>query len=65
MNVHYPKFLGSRLQLNPLAVTLALLFWGWLWGAMGLMLAVPMTAAIKIICDHVPRYRAYGLGLGE
>ncbi len=65
MNVLYPKFLGSRLQLNPLAVTLALLFWGWLWGAMGLVLAVPMTAAIKIICDHVPRYRAYGLWLGE
>jgi predicted PurR-regulated permease PerM len=59
--LHYPKFLGSRLQPNPLAVTLALL----LWGAMGLMLAVPMTAAIKIICDHVPRYRAYGLWLGE
>ena len=65
MNVLYPKFLGSRLQLNPLAVTLALLFWGWLWGAMGLVLAIPMTAAIKIICDHVPRYRAVGLWLGE
>ena len=65
MNVPYPKFLGSRLQLNPLAVTLALLFWGWLWGAMGLVLAIPMTAAIKIICDHVPRYRAVGLWLGE
>jgi len=65
MNVLYPKFLGSRLQLNPLAVTLALLFWGWLWGAMGLVLAIPMTAALKIICDHVPRYRAYGLWLGE
>jgi predicted PurR-regulated permease PerM len=65
MNVLYPKFLGSRLQLNPLAVTLALLFWGWLWGAVGLVLAIPMTAAIKIICDHVPRYHAYGLWLGE
>jgi predicted PurR-regulated permease PerM len=65
MNVLYPKFLGSRLQLNPLAVTLALLFWGWLWGAMGLILAIPMTAALKIICDHVPRFRAYGLWLGE
>jgi predicted PurR-regulated permease PerM len=65
MNVLYPKFLGSRLQLNPLTVTLALLFWGWLWGAMGLVLAIPMTAAIKIICDHVPRWRAYGLWLGE
>ena len=48
LNVLYPKIIGRRLQLNPLAVTLALLFWGWLWGAMGLILAVPLTAAIKI-----------------
>ena len=40
MNVLYPMVLGKRLQLNPLAVTISLLFWGWLWGAMGLMLAV-------------------------
>ena len=37
INVLYPKVIGRRLQLNPLAVTLALLFWGWLWGAMGLI----------------------------
>ncbi len=65
MNVLYPKILGKRLQLNPLAVTLALLFWGWLWGAMGLILAVPLTGAIKIICDHVDRLRPYGAWLGE
>ncbi len=65
LNVLYPKFLGSRLQLNPLAVTLALLFWGWLWGAMGLILAIPLTAAIKIIFDHVESLRAYGVWLGE
>jgi predicted PurR-regulated permease PerM len=65
MNVLYPKILGKRLQLNPLAVTLALLFWGWLWGAMGLILAVPITGAIKIICDHIERLRPYGAWLGE
>ncbi len=65
MNVLYPKILGKRLQLNPLAVTLALLFWGWLWGAMGLILAVPITGAIKIICDHIERLRSYGAWLGE
>lgn len=65
MNVLYPKILGKRLQLNPLAVTLALLFWGWLWGAMGLILAVPITGAIKIICDHVDPLRPYGAWLGE
>ena len=65
LNVLYPKFLGSRLQLNPLAVTLSLLFWGWLWGAMGLVLAIPMTAAIKIVFDHIERLRGYGSWLGE
>jgi predicted PurR-regulated permease PerM len=65
LNVLYPKFLGSRLQLNPLAVTIALLFWGWLWGAVGLILAVPITAGMKIIFDHVDALRPYGNWLGE
>jgi predicted PurR-regulated permease PerM len=65
LNVLYPKFLGNRLQLNPLAVTVALLFWGWLWGAMGLILAIPLTAAMKIILDHVEHLKPYGAWLGE
>jgi predicted PurR-regulated permease PerM len=65
LNVLYPKIVGSRVQLNPLAVTVALLIWGWLWGAMGLILAVPMTAAMKIIFDHVESLRGYGAWLGE
>jgi predicted PurR-regulated permease PerM len=65
MNVFYPQFLGKRLQLNPLAVTIALLFWGFLWGAMGLLLAIPITAAMKIIFDHVESLRPYGAWLGE
>jgi predicted PurR-regulated permease PerM len=65
LNVLYPKFLGSRLQLNPLAVTLSLLFWGWLWGALGLVLAIPMTAALKIVFDHIETLRGYGSWLGE
>jgi predicted PurR-regulated permease PerM len=65
LNVLYPKVIGKRLQLNPLAVTVALLFWGWLWGAMGLILAIPLTAAMKIIFDHVEELRPYGNWLGE
>ena len=65
LNVLYPKFLGSRLQLNPLAVTVALLVWGWLWGGMGLVLAVPVTAALKIVFDHIESMRGYGAWLGE
>lgn len=65
LNLLYPKIIGRRVQLNPLAVTLALLFWGWLWGAMGLIMAVPLTAAIKIILDHVKGLRSWGNWLGE
>jgi predicted PurR-regulated permease PerM len=65
LNVLYPKFLGDRLQLNPLAVTIALLLWGGLWGAVGLVLAVPITAAMKIIFDNIDSLRPYGTWLGE
>jgi predicted PurR-regulated permease PerM len=65
LNVLFPKFLGNRLQLNPLAVTIALLVWGWLWGAMGLVLAVPITAAMKIVFDHIESLKPYGAWLGE
>jgi predicted PurR-regulated permease PerM len=65
LNVLYPKFLGNRLQLNPLAVTIGLLFWGWLWGGIGLVLAIPITAAMKIVFDHVESLKPYGAWLGE
>jgi predicted PurR-regulated permease PerM len=65
MNVLYPKVLGSRLQLNPLVVTISLLIWGFIWGAMGLILAVPIMAAVKIVCDHVASLRPIGDWMGE
>jgi len=65
LNVLYPKFLGKRLQLNPLAVAMALLLWGVLWGAMGLILAIPITAAMKIVFDHVTSLKPYADWLGE
>ena len=65
LNVLYPKIIGKKMQLNPLAVTLALLFWGWMWGAMGLILAVPITGALKILFDHIEILHPYGAWLGE
>jgi predicted PurR-regulated permease PerM len=65
INVLYPKVLGKRLQLNPLAVTIALLVWGWLWGACGLILAIPITAAMKIMFDHIEALQPYGAWIGE
>jgi len=65
LNVLYPKLLGSRLRLNPLAVTIALLFWGAIWGAVGLVLAIPITGALKIICGHVETMKPWADWLGE
>jgi predicted PurR-regulated permease PerM len=65
MNVLYPKIVGKRLRLNPLVVTLALFFWSWIWGAMGLILAVPLVGATKIICDYVDSLQGVGAWLGD
>ncbi len=60
LNILFPALVGRKVQLNALAVTLALLFWGWLWGAMGLLLGIPITASIKVICDHVEGWEPVG-----
>ena len=65
LNVLYPKIVGSRVHLNPLAVTIALMFWGTLWGGVGLLLAIPITAAVKAVCDNVPGIQGYGKLLGD
>lgn len=65
VNLLYPKVVGSRLHLNPLVVTVALMLWGTLWGAVGLVLAVPIVAAVKAACDHISGLEAYGKFLGD
>lgn len=47
-----PMVIGKRMVLNPLIVFLAVLFWGWIWGIVGVLIAVPITMAFKIFCDH-------------
>jgi predicted PurR-regulated permease PerM len=59
-NLLIPALVGWRVRLNALALTVSLLFWGWLWGAMGLILAIPITAVFKVICDHVERLQPVG-----
>jgi predicted PurR-regulated permease PerM len=65
MNVFYPKLVGARVHLNPLVVTFSLMFWGFLWDAAGLVLAIPITAGVKAICDNVAGLRSYGRFLGD
>ena len=65
MNVLYPKIVGARVHLNPLVVTFSLMFWGFLWDAPGLLLAIPITAGIKAVFDNVAGLRPYGRFLGD
>jgi predicted PurR-regulated permease PerM len=65
LNLLYPKIVGARVHLNPLAVTVALMFWGLIWGGLGLVLAVPIVAGIKAVCDNVNSFRPYGRLLGD
>ncbi len=60
-----PLILGRRLTLNPIMVFGAILFWGWMWGIVGVFLAVPIVTSLKIICDDVEWLKPIGLVLGH
>jgi len=53
-NFLIPKFIATRVSIGPVAATIGILFWGWLWGVMGLLLAVPLTALVKLVADLHP-----------
>ena len=48
-----PGVMGRSLTLNPVIILLSLTFWGWMWGIVGIILAVPILAAFKIFCAHI------------
>ena len=60
-----PLILGRRLSLNPVAILVSVLIWGWLWGIPGALLAVPMLAVAKIVADAVEPFRPIGELLGN
>lgn len=51
-NLLEPQLIGRRLNLNPVAILLSVLIWGYIWGVLGMLLAVPLTAIIKIIISN-------------
>src|SRR5690606_14905047 len=59
-----PLILGRSMRLDPIAIVLSLLFWGWIWGIGGALLAVPLLAIAKITCDHFDSLRPLGNVLG-
>ncbi|WP_237708147.1 AI-2E family transporter [Oceanicola sp. S124] len=55
-----PWLVGRHLQLNAASVFIAVVFWAWLWGAAGAVLAVPLLVMMKVLCDNVPGLQSLG-----
>lgn len=64
-NLLGPMVLGRKMPLNTAAVFVALLFWGWVWGVPGVIMAVPLTVMIQVISSHSERFRGLGILLGN
>jgi predicted PurR-regulated permease PerM len=59
-----PLIIGRHLILNPVVILLSMLFWAWLWGVVGALLAVPILVGIRIFCEHNERLKPLGEWLG-
>jgi AI-2 transport protein TqsA len=59
-NIIAPRVLGSSLDLHPVTILLALMFWGALWGIVGMLLATPITAVLKMLADRFERTQPIG-----
>jgi predicted PurR-regulated permease PerM len=55
-----PRFIGDRVRINSVAAIVGLLFWWWLWGVIGFLLAMPLTALVRILLESNPRTAAMG-----
>jgi len=60
-----PALMSRAAQMNPVAIFVGLIFWSWLWGVWGTVLAVPMLMMLKAVCDHVEDLQPIGELLGE
>lgn len=58
-NLVVPYILGNRLALSPVAIFISIIFWGWIWGVVGALLAVPLLATFKIICDRIDSLKPF------
>ena len=60
-NILEPKIFGQRLDLSPLLLLFSLLFWGYMWGIVGMILSVPIMSIIKIILMNIPQTKPYAI----
>ena len=63
-NLVTPKLVGDRVKLNVVSILLATVVWGWLWGPIGILLAIPITAAIKVVCERIEPLKPISVLLG-
>jgi predicted PurR-regulated permease PerM len=59
-----PMIVGQRHALNAVVILLSIAFWGWIWGIIGALIAVPMLVTAKVFTDHVDGFRPFGEFLG-
>src|SRR5690606_28559302 len=55
-----PLVVGRRLEINAVAIFIAVAFWSWLWGFIGALIAVPLLVIVKVFCDHFDSWRHVG-----
>jgi len=60
-----PMVFGRRMPLNTVAILVSLLFWGWVWGIVGVIMAVPIAVMIQVVCSHSERFRGIAILLGN
>lgn len=60
-NIIEPKVFGERLDLSPLLLLFSLIFWGYIWGIVGMILSVPIMSMIKITLMNIPQTRPYAI----
>lgn len=64
-NIFDPKIVGDRVGISPLMVLVSLAIWGWIWGFAGMVLAVPMTVIVRIICENIPLLQPVSIIIGS
>lgn len=64
-NFVQPTLLGNRFGISPLVVVLSVIFWGWLWGPVGMFLAVPLTMVIKVLLDNNDEFRWISVAMAK
>jgi len=64
-NFVQPTLLGNRFGISPLVVILSVIFWGWLWGPLGMFLAVPLTMVLKVLLDNSAEFQWISVAMAK